>query len=913
MLLERGGEMAVLESAMTAAGAGEGGLVIIAGPPGIGKTGLLGAAAEHAHVTGMRVLAGRGRQLEREIALGVAVELLAPPIAAAGPDERAGLLAGPAIAAASLVLDQAPHPAPDSLLLGLCWLAANLAGSAPLLVAVDDAQWADAVSLRFLAMLADRAPTLPLMLVVSVRDGAEAPTLLLTHPRATLLRPAPLTRTAVGHLVAKTFPAPDNALVDAVDYATGGNPFLVGELLRSLQAEGETPRPSTIADLVPGAVLRSVLARLAQLPGDTVTLATSIAVLGDGTPLSRVAAHAGLDLVAAERAADRLATACLVRPGNPLTFTHPLIGAAVHADLPAFARSRAHRRAADLLSADGAGTDQVAGHLLVVEPEGDPRVAEVLRDAADTALRRGDPASAARLLTRALAEPPPVDTRGGLFVALARAQLLAGNPAALASLTKGLDLLDPADRSLRAHALTLLAQVHKGLDDPDGAVGAWEAALELFEPGGPEWQDVLAGYLTTTMFHPATRERAERHLSLDPQPASRGLAAHVTLRLALAGEPPARVLASAEYALTDDPVLEPGGGSGALMALVVHALIIVGELAAAERAADAALTAAGRRGDILACGYASYHRALARLRCGRLTAALADLEAAQLPYTVGWKSAGGWNGWLAAQIYVEHGDLAVAHQILRQADDRPPDSMEAALAAHVRAQLALARGDSATALDLAITAGRRLREFYGIDHPGLLPWRTTAALAARHAGDHDQAQFLAAAALDRARAVRIPQAIGTAQRVVGLVARPTDITALTESTATLGRSPAALEHARALADLGTALRRSGDTACRRPLRQALAIAEQAQARPLAERVRTELHALGIRPRRTVVTGVDALTPAESRVALLASRGLSNRQIAQALFITAKTVETHLARAYRKLAITSRGQLPKVFT
>ncbi|HEX5407167.1 MAG TPA: AAA family ATPase [Pseudonocardiaceae bacterium] len=913
MLLERDGEMAALRSAMTAAGAGEGGLMIIAGPPGMGKTGLLAAAVDHARATGLRVLAGCGRELEREIALGVAVELLAPPVAAADPEERPGLLAGPAAAAAPLVLGRATYPAPDSMLLGLCWLAANLAASAPLLMAVDDAQWADAASLRFLAMLADRASTLPLVLVIAVRDGAEAPRLLLTHPKATLLRPAPLSGAAVGHLVAAAFPAADDALVDTVGYASGGNPFLVGELLRSLQADGGPPRPGAVAGLVPGTVLRSVLARMARLPADTAVLATSIAVLGDGTPLSRAATHAGLDLVTAEHAADRLATACLVRPGNPLTFAHPLIGAAVHADLPPFARSRAHRRAADLLSADRAGPDRVAGHLLVVEPEGDPWVVDMLRDAADTALRRGDPTAAARLLTRALAEPPSPATRGRLLVALARAQLTAGDPAALASLTEGLDLLDRADRTLRAQAFTLLAQVYKGLDDPDGAVGAWEAALELYEPGGPDWQDVLAGYLTTTMFHPATRERAERHLCLDSPPASRCLAAHVTLRLALAGEPPGRVLALAEHALADDPLLEPGGGSGALMALVVHALVIAGELVAAEQAADAALTAAGRRGDILAHGYASYHRALARLRRGRLAAALADLEAAQLPYTVGWTAAAGWNGWLAAQIYLEHGDLATAHQVLRQADERPADSMETALASHVRAQLALARGDSAAALDLATTAGLRLHEYYGVDHPGLLPWRTTAALAARHAGDHDQAQLLAAAALDRAHAVGISQAVGTAQRVAGLVARPTDITALTEATATLSRSPAALEHARALADLGTALRRSGDMACRQPLRQALAIAEQAKARPLADRVRSELHALGIRPRRTVLTGVDALTPAEGRVALLASHGMSNRQIAQTLFITAKTVETHLARAYRKLAITNRAELAGVLT
>jgi DNA-binding CsgD family transcriptional regulator len=926
VLLERDGEMAVLGAAMAAAGAGEGGLVVIQGPPGMGKTGLLVAAVDHARAAGVRVLTCRGRELEREIALGVAIELLAPPVVAADPRQRARLLAGPAAAAASLVLDhggQAAYPAADSMLLGLCWLVANLAGSGtPLLVAVDDAQWADSASLRFLAMLADRATTLPLVLVIAIREGdvIGTPELrqLTTHPRARLLAPAPLSGAAVGQLVTSAFPGADNELADAVGYASGGNPFLIGELLRSLQADGGTPEAATVARLVPQTVLRSVLARLARLPADAAALAVSVAVLGDGVPLTRAAAHAGLDMLSAERAADRLATGCLLRPGNPLAFAHPLISAAIHADLPAFARARAHRRAADLLTAAGDGAERVAGHLLVAEPEGDPWVVGVLRTAAETALRRGDPAAATRLLARAVAEPPPRTMRAELLIALARAQLTAGDQVALTSLTQALDLIDPTDRATRAQALRLLAQVRTGLGDATGAVDAWEAALALFDPAEPDWQDVLAGYLTTATFHPPARAHIEAHVRpvlararAGSPPERPGLTAHVTLRLALAGERPARIRELAEQALGADPLVGRDGGSGGLMGMVVHALVIAGELDAAETAADAALTAAGRRGDIRAYAHASYHRALARLRAGRLTAALADLEAAQVPHTAGWTANGGWIGWLAAQVHLEHGDLTAARDILRLTEARPPDSMEAALATHVRAQFALAEGRPSAALDLARAAGRVMYETYDVDHPGLLPWRTTAALAAQHAGDHARAAQLAAAALDRARELDIPQAIGVALRVVGLVAQPVDVTALADAVAFLARSPATLEHARALVDLGVALRRSGEhAASRQSLRQALAIAEHAHARPLAEHARSELHALGIRPRRTAITGIDALTPAESRVALLAVHGLSNRQIAQTLFITAKTVETHLAHAYRKLAITNRRQLPE---
>jgi len=105
------------------------------------------------------------------------------------------------------------------------------------------------------------------------------------------------------------------------------------------------------------------------------------------------------------------------------------------------------------------------------------------------------------------------------------------------------------------------------------------------------------------------------------------------------------------------------------------------------------------------------------------------------------------------------------------------------------------------------------------------------------------------------------------------------------------------------------LRQAGRrAACAQPLREGLAIADARHARPLADRARAELRSLGLRPRRAAVLGVDALTPAERRVALLALHGQSNRQIAQNLFITTKTVETHLARAYRKLAISNRHEL-----
>ena len=125
-------------------------------------------------------------------------------------------------------------------------------------------------------------------------------------------------------------------------------------------------------------------------------------------------------------------------------------------------------------------------------------------------------------------------------------------------------------------------------------------------------------------------------------------------------------------------------------------------------------------------------------------------------------------------------------------------------------------------------------------------------------------------------------------------------------------SPARLEHARVLVDLGATFRAAGQrTAAREPLLEGLALAARCGGRTLERRARSELAAIGIRPRATDRTGADSLTPSERRVVDLAAAGGTNREIAQTLFVTEKTVETHLGRSFRKLDISSRRQLPDV--
>ncbi|MBV8406353.1 MAG: helix-turn-helix transcriptional regulator, partial [Alphaproteobacteria bacterium] len=195
---------------------------------------------------------------------------------------------------------------------------------------------------------------------------------------------------------------------------------------------------------------------------------------------------------------------------------------------------------------------------------------------------------------------------------------------------------------------------------------------------------------------------------------------------------------------------------------------------------------------------------------------------------------------------------------------------------------------------------------------GYLHARSGAAQALLALGDTDRARALAEAELADARRFGGPRALGVALRVAGLArGGEAGLGALEESVASLGNCPAALERAASLVEWGAALRRAGRRREARPvLAQGLDAAARSAARPLAARAREELKVAGGRPRRDFSIGLEALTPSELRIVRLAHAGHSNRAIAQRLYLAIKTVEGHLARAYGKLGIATRGELDK---
>jgi DNA-binding CsgD family transcriptional regulator len=329
--------------------------------------------------------------------------------------------------------------------------------------------------------------------------------------------------------------------------------------------------------------------------------------------------------------------------------------------------------------------------------------------------------------------------------------------------------------------------------------------------------------------------------------------------------------------------------------LALAALAIAGRFDAARQGADEILAQARQRGAALTVVTISSLRALIAVRQGDLAAAQADAEAAiELAPEL-----------LGARFLV----LAVSAAVLAGLDSEFTSSSQLRYASGV---LRAAAGNHKAAVE-ELRGCALYDPAFGSENPALLPWRSAMALSLAQLGGHDEARSLAADELRRADSFGAPYVIGIALRVQALVGPAAErATTLKAALEVLAASPARLEHARVLVDLGATFRAAGQrTAAREPLLDGLALAARCGARTLERRARAELAAIGVRPRSTEHKGADSLTPSERRVVDLAAAGGTNREIAQTLFVTEKTVETHMGRSFRKLDISSRRQLPEV--
>lgn len=936
-LIEREAEAAMLSARLADAVAGRGSIVTILGEAGLGKTALASSLAREAERSGIRVLWAGAGELEGRTPFGVVRRLFDRALMDLSESTRTGVTAGPAQVASRHVLEAAATPVDQAAMFAsLYWLLDGLAALGPVLVVLDDAPWADEDSLLFLRSITDRIADLPVLVTLTARDtqpSGRSPALaaLLADRQATVVRLQPLSPTAVAALLSVE-PIPAELAATAAEI-TGGVPFLVlalAELIRETSGRG-TGDPGQdaafVRTLVPDSVVDSVVARLGALDDDARRVAQAVAVL-EQAPLRVVADLAGLSPERAATAVDLLREAGLLGDHKPLRFRHDLLrGAVGRATRPA--ETDVLRRSAARLLADAEGEHQAAAQLLEVDGVGDPWAVDLLCGAAKSALASGAPKSAIALLRRAATEPPPLEKRGEVLLSLGLTELRDADPACVDTLMAAHSLVvEPVARARCALALA----------SAFGYAGFHQRAVEVLEQalaevtGVPLESDVVgagpvdpelvgeleAGLIEASLLVPSAipsararlaslgplsgRTRGERLLLIQQASNASGTNQHADV-----------IRGYAHRAIGDWSSAEqqPENTKWAWVRLFLSA---AGEYDEVRDLATAAIADSVANGSVLGHVTASFVRGMALWWAGDLVAAEADFQAmldrAELlggGILVQTLAFGG-----LAQTLTEQGRVEEARAILTRlpAVDLPADAPINGVVQLLRARslTRAAAGDYEGAIEDAERCAQRMREL-DVDSPTWASWRSLEIAPLCALDKTTEAQRLAAEELALCERSGVPRLIGQALRLAAHCGLPDELGLLRRAVEVLDGSQARLELARAQVAYGAGLRRAGRRVeARELLLHGRALAALCSAAPLVALAEVELAAAGGRTRRLEVTGVGALTASERRVCELARDGLRNREIAQQLFVTQKTVEVHLSRSYRKLGIAGRDGL-----
>jgi DNA-binding CsgD family transcriptional regulator len=524
-------------------------------------------------------------------------------------------------------------------------------------------------------------------------------------------------------------------------------------------------------------------------------------------------------------------------------------------------------------------------------------------------------------LRRALAEPASADERFEIILQLGCAERRIRAPEAIERLEAAVrEAVDPVQL---ARAAVEYGRVLLYANHPAEALDALRSAADGPGEIDPDLRERLeAEIIFSTRFwfaeyYPLARERLARirEHELHGGVGTAQLLASVAVDEAARCGSRERAVALATRALNMQ-VLHDEGGVGFFLAL--DALSQAGETEEAYCAYEQAVSEARRRGDLLtltaALGFAGH----LRLRHGDLLLAESDLrEGLELIRPAGTESAlFPWYAGTLAEVLIERGELDEADQLVAESglDEDRSDNMQLFFLRAARAKLHLAAGEIEAALaELQMILA--MAEAGGGNNPNWLPAGSLVALALHRLGNDVDAKKVVETELELARGWGAPVGIAVALRTLGLIQRgAAGLRNLGEAVTILAGTPARLEYARALTEYGAALRRANKrTDARGHLRQGLELANKLGAVMLVEQASEELAAMGARPRKLLQTGLETLTASERRVAQMAAANMSNKEIAQALFVTVKTVEVHLSSVYRKLQIGSRRQLDNALT
>lgn len=928
VLLERDRELGELKAALEEVAAGGGCAVAIEAGAGLGKTRLVQEARDIAENAGLNVLSARATELERDFPFALVRQLLESEVTSLPADEREGVLEGATAARGALGLDSGEDREHDAfaVLHALYWVTAALAERKPLLLAIDDAHSADAASLDYLGFLLPRLEELPVLLVATGRPEEPDPSggfrRLMADPLGHHMTLTPLSAEATTTLLEQELeqePAPPFAT--ACFEVSGGNPFLLRELVGTLSQRGIEPlakEADQVRGLVPERVAQTVLMRIERLPPEAKALARFLAVFGDGSESRLVAELAGLDPEEVLRTADELRANSVLDSGTTLRFIHPLVRNAVYADIPAGQRTQAHAAAAALLRKHDASPEQISTQLLAAEGRGDREAVETLVEAGQRALASGAPRSAVAYLSRALREPPPAEQRAAVLHPLITASLRSADHAAWAEIEADVFAeleRDPALRSRWAVPLTMAMSLGGRFEE---AAAILKEAAELAAAEGEIERafQIEAQLRTMAMLAPSLpRVDLSRYLDqIDPNSPAGRLAAAMEAGSAIAGGSAEEAAEAAKRALGEDGAILLDEPELIAATVVLVTLAFTDELDAARNAIERALAIAQERDatpELIRSWFCSGFLAWAS---GDFPAAEADMRqaidlarmAGILPMALVYSS-------YLIEILIERDEMEEAEALFQAtglATGPIPENVMFAPFQLIRTHLRFERGEmKETAEDFLAIADQTERLGIGDGPLGMAClWGTRALLAI---GERERAEEMAERGMVFARRWGAPGSVAHVMRAVAATKEGAEkVELLEEAAATAAGSLGKTVRAHALLELGEALRRDGARAeARGPLREALEQARRCGMARVAKRAYDELQASGEKVRRYTPIGVESLTPSERRVAELAASGMTNRQIAQSLFVTVKTVEAHLSAAYDKLDIDSRRQLP----
>jgi DNA-binding NarL/FixJ family response regulator len=893
-----------IDALLDGARAGRGGTLVLSGAPGIGKTALLELAATHGG--GMRTLRVRGVEAEPELVFAGLLELVTPVV---GELDR--LPVGQS-AALARVIGVAPGPAVDRLAVygATLGLLAALAEKQPLLVLVDDAQWLDRASLEALAFAAHRLQHDALAIIWSLRDGSAAELLLDGFDRIAL---AGLGEESARALLAAAHPGLAPNAARAIAVAVRGNPLALHEvpaLLNEAQRAGVEPllEPLPVSETL----RRKFATQFAAQPA-TTREALLIAAIDDRDDVGSLAAALrarGLDL---DALAPAEAAGLICIDGGRFEFRHPLVRAAVHASAPAAATRAAHRALAAAL--DGAGTeDRRCWHLALSLVEPDEAAAGALAALAERSRGHGWPA-AAQAYERAAHLSPDASARAQRLVAGAEAFEMIGRRDRAAELLRAAGAAT-GDVRVRAHAMHLRAMLAAS-DDPPGALDELVRGAAAVESDDPERAAMmLVDAIDLLLVHPVLRgDTAEpvRRAEWIARRATRlawphGGRTEQLLRLRngdVLGWLGKIEAAQAEWLLAAGI----GVGDDAVgLTRVGEALFSAGEDARAREVLDRAVRLAREAGALSALPEAVSLLSLVDARTGDLSAAAAEaVEWADLSRALGL--AGEEARALAQLAWVEglRGREQVVRELVaevaalhRTTGAAPPDTLPSGAL-----ELALGHWDAAVE-QLEPLFVSRTRDAAA---DAIAP-RTVAPLlieAYVRAGRRAEAQPLLGSYIAAAERSGRDHVRALALRCRGVYAGDEEAFAAALELHSAGGNR--YEAARTALAAGELLRRRRRrTEARVQLRAAVAGFEATGALAWAERAADELAASGERARRRSPSTADDLTPQELQVAGLVAQGLTNREVAEKLFLSPKTIESHLGRVFRKLGVHTRTQL-----